>query len=280
MVAGMVAGVVSGMLGPVRPAHGQDEPCTVVDARARAIAACFDPGNRVLVEASTAGYGGEIRARHRVTVEPGLWWRLEHRMLAALAGPARLQGALYEGRYLRHARDGHIVLPFRPTSKIFVPFDIGAEAGLGRIDWRYADDAVELDAVRVALLFELTRASHARHRLAVGPVARWGLRIDDSSIATVRDHRVIPFSRGLLDAYWEAANGLTMAGVRVEAGATWSSTGGWQRDLTAEATVERVLVAINDRPMSIRMTGRYDGVVGEWRSIIGIRLALQQRIVP
>lgn len=272
--------LTAGLLLASRAAHAQDDPCVRTDAQARRLVVCFDPGNRVLLGASTEGYGGELRVRHRITTEPGVWWRLEHRMLAAVAGSTRLRGALYEARYLRHARDGHIVLPFRPTSKIFVPFDVGAEVGLGRLDWRYADDVLDLDAVRVALLFELTRASHARRRLAVGTVARWGMRLDEEDIAAVRDHRVAPFSRALLDAHVESHSGLTLAGLRVEAGTEWSRNTGWRNDITAEATLERVLIAINDQPVSLYLAGGYQGQELGWRGQIGVRLALTWKHAP
>ena len=39
-----------------------------------------------------------------------------------------IRATLYSGRYLRHSEDGHLVLPFGRPRKIFLPFDLGAEA--------------------------------------------------------------------------------------------------------------------------------------------------------
>lgn len=254
-------------------AHAQGEPCVHTDAWGRVFPVCFDPGNRVLLSASTGGYGGELRVRHRLSPEPGIWWRLEHRALAAVASAERVRGVVYQGRYLRHARDGHIVFPLRPTKKVFLPFDVGAEAEVGRLDWRYADDAVDLGAVRAALLFELTRASHVRRRLAVGAVARWDMRLGED-VSVVRAHAVAPFSRALADAYVESRDGLTLAGLRVEAGTAWSSEGGWRESITAEANVERVLIALDDRPLALFVAGGYDGEDRGWRGEVGLRFAL------
>ena len=252
-------------------AHAQ--PCVQTGADGRDFPVCFDPGNRVFASAGTGGYGGELRVRHRLSPEPGIWWRLEHRALAAVASGERLRGVVYQGRYLRHARDGHIVFPLRPTKKIFLPFNVGAEAEVGRLDWRYADDALDLGAVRAALLFELTRASHVRRRVAVGVVARWDMRLGED-ISTVREHAVAPLSRALLDAYLESRDGLTLAGLRVEAGTAWSSERGWQQSVTAEANVERVLIALNDRPLALFVAGGYDGEDTGWRGEVGLRFAL------
>ncbi len=280
LAATLVAGLAS--------ARAEPGPCLRRDSDGRPFVTCFDPGNRLAFTADTDGFGGELRLRHTVHSEDGdIDWRLEHGGLQVVADGDRARATLYAGRYLRHARDGHVVLPLWPTRKLWVPFDIGAEAEVGEVDVAYDADSLRLGAVRAALLFELTRASHHRRRVAIGAVARWELDLDRGERA-VRAHTVAPMSLALLDLYLESQDGLTAAGLRAEGGAAWTNadaaTGqpGWRTSLRAELRVERVLLAVNDQPISVYALGRYQspppGAAAEpWvrdlSGVLGLRLA-------
>jgi hypothetical protein len=228
-----------------------------------------------------ARVGGEIHVRHVVaTDEPGLTWRLEHDLLGVSWDGAELRGTAYRGRYLRHARDGHIVLPTSPPRKLRLPFDIGAEADAGLVAWRPADDALALGVVRAALVFELTRSPTFRRRLTVGPVARWDVdtRLDDAD-ATLAAHRVAPFSLAAAALHLEDAAGLTILDVAVEAGWDWSSASGWATAWSARASAERIVLAVNDLPFSLFLDASASSDAGPLL-LAGLRFAPLRTVLP
>ena len=238
---------------------------------------CFDPGNRLRLDATTDGLGGAIQLRHTVLVDdPDVSWRLEHQIASVRIAGSSIRGAAYSGRYVRHSSDGHLVLPFGRPRKIFLPFDIGAEAEVGSLTGSTSGE-LHVGAIRTAALIELSRASHFRRRVAIGAVARWDLEVDADS-RSAREHAVAPFSLAALDLRAESASGLTLAGVRAEAGGVWSTETGWRRWLSAEAEVERVLIAVQDRPVSLFVSGEYQPHEEALSGLVGVRLAPLVRI--
>jgi hypothetical protein len=125
------------------PSRAEADECTGLTRSGSPFAICFDVGNRLFIAGGTNGVGGGIRLRHAIEFddEPDLIWKLEHRLVEGSAGglSERYQGVVYAGRYLRHARDGHLVVPLGVPRKIFLPFDIGAETELGRVKQARAD---------------------------------------------------------------------------------------------------------------------------------------------
>ena len=87
-----------------------------------------------------------------------------------------------------------------------------------------------------------------------------------------------PFSLAALDLRVESRNGLTHAGLRAEAGGEWSTEAGWRRRLGAEAEVERVVLAVQDRPLSIFVSGDYEPSDESLSGLVGLRLAPVVRI--
>jgi hypothetical protein len=282
--AGVIPSLALAWAAMAAPAPARADPrCTGTTATGGRFAACFDPGNRLFVHATTAGTGGGIVLRHalRFDDEPDLVWKLEHRVLVAhvrTSGPANhLEAVAYAGRYLRHARDGHVVIPFSVGRKLFLPFDVGADAEAGRISALAGDARLEVGVVRTAALIDLSRSESFRRRLCVGALIRWDVQMDREPLA-IAEHVVAPLSAGVIDAHAESKNGLTAADLRFEGGKAWSSAGGWRTDLWAELSLERILVAINDRPLSVILGARYRTVTEELRAQIGVRFALFQRL--
>jgi hypothetical protein len=269
LVAGALAALVALAIAPGTAAA--DDACVGRD-RHGTFAICFDLGNRLRLDASTAGIGGAIELRHRVVIDRDVSWRIEHQMaeVEVALDSGQLGGALYRGRYLRHARDGHVVLPLGLPRKVFLPFDLGAEAEVGHLRWLDADH-VELVVIRSAALFELSRADDFGHRAALALVSRWNLLADPHDRA-ISEHQVAPFSLAAFDLYGESRSGLTRAGLHVEGGALWSTTDHWRRALGGDAIVERVIVALNDRPLSLFATARYDLDDG-LSAVAGVRFA-------
>lgn len=253
--------------------------CTGETADRRRFATCFDLGNRLSLTAGTDGFGGAISVRHLIRFEddPDLEWKMEHVLAEAThAGfTDRFTGVLYRGRYIRHARDGHIVLPvFGDTRKVFLPFDIGALAEVGAVRWR-ADATAMIGVVKTAALIDIARSRDFRAVLAIGPVARWDVSLARQPIA-VAEHVVAPFTAALVAGKLESASGLTWGELRVEAGTAWHGRTGWTPELSANATVERIVLAINDRPISLIAGLRYDSLTEEITARIGLRIAIVQ----
>lgn len=255
--------------------------CTGVTASGGRFATCFDPGNRLFLRVSTDGFGAVLQLRHIIHFddEPDLVWKMEHTLAeTAYLGLWQRYGArLYGGRYLRHARDGHIILPFSTTRKVFLPFDVGAEADVGTLSQQIGDDTARLGVVRTAALIDVGRSESFSRHLAFGTVARWDVDIANETMIDVVEHHVAPFSTAVADAYAESASGLTLASLRVEGGTAWSSLTGWQPQVVAGARLERVLIALNDRPLSLFGGVRYDSERSEVRGEVGLGFALFQR---
>ncbi|MEJ7597111.1 MAG: hypothetical protein WKG01_04305 [Kofleriaceae bacterium] len=261
-----------------RTAHA--ESCTGVTRSGGRFATCFDLGNRASVIASSSGFGVGVDLRHviRFVDEPDLIWKLEHTMADVHhAGyEDRFTGALYRGRFLRHARDGHIVLPLGTPKKIFLPFDIGASADLGIVSWRPDEPTATLGLVKVAALVDLARARGFRRRVAFGAVARWDMTIERED-RRISDHVVAPFSMAIANLRAESASGIYVADLRIEAGTAWRTSSGWTPEAQLEATVERIVLAVNDRPIAMMLGARYETATEEATARVGARIAIFNR---
>jgi hypothetical protein len=262
---------------------GEASPCTGVTRSGGRFATCFDPGNRLSLTAGSDGFGMALALRHEIRFddEPDLVWKLAHQIADAThAGyEDRLTGTVYRGRYLRHARDGHVVLPLGRPRKVFLPFDVGGLAEVGRIAWRPGSSLARLGVIKLAPLIDLARTRSFRRRFAIGPVARWDVDVDRERREVAR-HRVTPFSSGLVELAAESASGRTAALVVVEAGMVWHDELGWQRAAQAEASLERIILAVNDRPIALMLGIGYETATEETIARIGARIVLAQRRDP
>lgn len=258
------------------------DPCTGDGPYGR-FATCFDLGNRLSVTAGSDGAGGSVAIRHEITFEddPDLEWKMEHVMVDGTYNvfANEITGTLYRGRYIRHARDGHIVLPLGTPKKIFLPFDIGALAEVGTIDWRPATPIATIGMIKTAPLVDFARARNYRSLFAFGPVARWDIDFDQQMQA-IADQVVAPFTEGLANIHLESATGLYVADLRVEAGEAWRTNTGWKPEARAEASLERIMLAINDRPIALTVGVRYDSVRDETIARIGARFVIFDRPDP
>lgn len=245
---------------------------------------CFDPGNRVSVTAGSDGFGGAVALRQVIHFEddPDLQWKLEHQIaeVTSAGGAIGLTTLLYRGRYLRHTRDGHLVLPLgNPPKKVFLPFDIGGLVEAGRLT-RRSDRTFELGIVKTAALIDLWRTRDFRRRFAIGPVARWEVGLVRDTALVLRHHVVAPFSAGIANMHAESKDGLTTADVTIEAGTAWTTDGGWRPDARAEASFERIVIAVNDRPIALTIGARYATATDEAIASVGARVVLFQASDP
>jgi len=270
--------LVIALLAAAAPAHA--DSCT--GERGGKFAACFDPGNRLSITAGTAGVGGAIELRHVIHFddEPDLVWKLDHTLLAVNHGAwaDRLSFTLYRAHYMRHSRDGHIVIPLGEPKKVFMHSDIGAYVESGTIEWR-DQPTTRLGVVRVAGLVDFARKKDFSARVAFGPLARWDVDLMQDT-HSVRAHFVAPFTAGMANLHLESDDGRTLGDVRFEAGAIWRSDAGWGPEIRGEASVERIVLAINDRPISLLLGARYESETHEAIGQVGARIVLLQRRDP
>lgn len=254
----------------------QAEKCKGRTASGSPFAICFDSGNRLFLSGGSDGVGGGIHLRHAIEFDddPDLRWKLEHRMLSGSTGGLEsYQAIAYSGRFLRHARDGHIVLPLGVPRKVFLPFDIGAEAEVGRIRQRRLGTAAELGVVRVAGLIDLSRSEDFKRRLAFGIAANWNMKID-SDQRKVTENQVSPFSQATASGYLESGNGLSTAEAELTGGQEWSSEEGWRWTGQARVSLERVVLAFNDKPLSLVVEARAKAPDNHFTALVGARFSL------
>jgi hypothetical protein len=239
-------------------------------------ALCFDAGTHLSVTAGSDGFGGGIAYRHTMhfSDEPDLVWRMEHVAIDGVHAPnsEEFDALLYRGRFTRHARDGHIVIPLGVPKKVFLPFDVGGIVETGSL--RVRDDVpARLRIVKMAGILDFARSRTFAKRLAFGPVARWDVDISTKPW-DLGQHIVAPFSEAMANLHYETSNGRTVADLRVEAGMAWNSTSGWEPTAEAEATLERIVLAINDRPISLLLGARYETETDEAIARVGARIVL------
>jgi hypothetical protein len=264
------------------------DECTGTTDVGDRFATCFDLGNRLSVTAGSNGFGTGIALRHEITFEddPDLEWKMEHAIVEStytlsLDAPDSFTGTFYAGRYLRHARDGHLLLPLGsgPPKKIFLPFDIGALFEIGHLDWRHMDPTFTVGVVRVAPLVDFARSRDYRRIFAIGPSMHWDMEVDRTFQGITRQ-TVAPFTEALATLRLESDDGLYLAEMRAEAGTAWRSDVGWRPEVRASAEVERILIAVNDRPIALTAGIQYDSVRAETLAKVGLRFVLIDRSDP
>jgi hypothetical protein len=92
---------------------------------------------------------------------------------------------------------------------------------------------------------------------------------------TVADHSVAPFSLAMFNLHLESYDGLTAFDLRLEGGSAWHPrSGGWRAEARAEATLERILLAVNDRPVALVVGVRHDTATEETIARVGARVVL------
>jgi hypothetical protein len=278
----LVVAAVALYAGPARA-----DECTGTDSSGN-FATCFDLGNRLSVTAGSNGFGTGIALRHEITFEddPDLEWKMQHTIVESqytlsLDAPDSFTGTFYAGRYLRHARDGHLLLPLGSGApkKIFLPFDIGALFEIGHLDWRHMDPTFTVGVVRVAPLVDFARSRDYRRIFAIGPAMHWDMEVD-RTFRGVTAQTVAPFTEALATVRLESDDGLYLAEMRAEAGTAWHSDRGWRPEARASAEVERIVIALNDRPVALTAGIQYDSVRAETLAQVGLRFVIINHTDP
>lgn len=273
--------------------------CEGVDAHGHAFATCFDAwrglelGGALSLESSgltgSGTLGLRLRGERDSRSKTDSTWLTLHRLGATELRPRDGQLALtalgYSGVFRRHVREGVLLLPFEPPVRVPFPLDISLMVDVARFERRFAEGSDwSLEPVRASVLFDVLRAASSRVHLGLGPTAAWKFAQRDGAL----HHDFTPLSAGTLffdleseDGWW-LARGTVSAGVSFvlpEATTTFRARG--------ELELARVLVAVNDQPLSlfVRATGAWRDAgpreATEWAVQTGLQLRLfSARMTP
>ncbi|MFY0570365.1 hypothetical protein ACN28E_41975 [Archangium lansingense] len=267
-------------------AAGEGEACVGTDKAGEPFPICFDPGNGLLAgagaavqdgEATPELYAGILVRTQRTSRSKGTPWLNTHRLFVtrARSGMAHqgLIATLYEGNLRRHLEEGFILVPTARPVRIPFPFDLTLAMRLGHYERRvWEGPGWTLETGRAALLLDPVRAPTARVWLGLGPAASHTLR--SSRQGTV--HELSPFTTLLLDAGYETEDGWWATRVTAFAGWTLGFDGGMRFRTREEVSLERLLIAVNDQPVWLRLSAAHThadaGVarVNEWSAGLGL----------
>lgn len=244
------------------------DPCLVTDEAGRTFRTCFDPGNRLEAAAGVraAGDGGALalsaawRWRSDTAGQGGaLEWRRDQAVLA-LEG-LLLRGALEEARvvgwrgaFVRRVAEPFILLPGPRPLRLPFPFDVGLALEAGGARWaRAREREAALGVVRATLLLDLSRHLGSFRRAAFGPDLAYDLWLSRDEPPV---HVVTPFTGGALDLALESADGRWQGALTARAGSALRAPGGFAGYAAAALALERVVLAVNDRPVALGVTIR------------------------
>jgi len=203
------------------------------------------------------GLSVRLRGDRDSRSKAGTSWLHAHRLLIAdgRLGPDQRQLTLaaYEGLARRHVDDGFLLLPTNPPIRLPFPLDLGLYGRVARYERRVEDGpGWTFETARLAMLFDPLRSGSGRFHLGFGPTLAHVLRHDGSLLR----HELTPLTALQLAVSLESENGLWVFRAGGQAGFTFDpaalQSGGTLR-ARGELSVERVLVALNDHPVSLQV---------------------------
>ena len=257
----------------------------------------FDPASRLALGIAGAverGHAGAPAAAPELTAGLSLRtvsasgagrervsWQIDHRVLTGWAQPlARaggvpaFDGALYGVDLLRHDASPSLVVPTSPPVGIPFPFDVGIATEVGRVTSpAFAPaargavmgmgaapvPALHVGVVRAALLLDPWRSGVPGRSFEIGLGARYDLDVEGLPTLASRRviHRVAPMTAGSLRLRVQSLDGLWLCDLRGEVVPHWTSEGAWAFMALSSARLERVLLAVNDQPITTVLDGGY-----------------------
>ena len=226
-------------------------------------AVCFDPGNRLALSAGMATTGDVDfeavlafrRSRESRTLEH-LSWSTEHRFGdLELQWPSRqLDVTAYEGLYLRHLDEGFVLVPTRTPFRLPFPFDVAVATDVAHYERTEREGwGRRLEVIRASLLLDAARDPTGVSRLAFGPSLAYAMEPGPGGRPV---SLLEPLSALELRARHESADGLWAAQARGDVG--WELVPGGESGLraTADGSLQRVLLAIDDQLVALQLEGK------------------------
>jgi hypothetical protein len=204
-------------------------------------------------------------------------WQIDHRFLAGWLWPLRrelegvpvLDATLYSASFHRHDESPHMVLPFSPPISLPFPFDVGFETEVGRVFVpAYLPAAlsdgepvprVGVGVLRASLFLDPWRSGRPGQSLEIGVGARYDVDVIGSPTLDSPKivHRVAPLTAASLRFRFQTDDGLSVFETRGDFIPHWTSEKRWAFAATANAHVERTLIAVNDQPVAAVLEGGY-----------------------
>ncbi len=185
----------------------------------------------------------------------------------------------YEVVARRHVFDGSLLLPTNPPVRLPFPFDLGLYGRALRYERRIEEGpGWTLETGRIALLVDPLRSASGRFHLGLGPALAHQLRFDGTAL----HNELTPLTALQVFMNLESEDGRWVA--RLDGWAGWTFTpaaGNPGAVLRAwgEVSLERVLFAVNDQPVSfaLRASGAYReaGALAQNEWTAGAALKLQ-----
>jgi hypothetical protein len=184
---------------------------------------------------------------------------------------------VYEGTFRRHLEEGFILVPTSRPLRIPFPFDVTLAVRAGHLERRvWEGPGLTVETGRTALLLDPLRSVSGRLWLGFGPAASHSLRrLPDGEL----EQEISPFTSGVLETGYETMDGWWTLRASGLAGWINSLEGNRRFRARADASVERILFAVNNQPLWLQLYGTYaykDAGMGrqtEWTA--GARLMLR-----
>ena len=246
-----------------------EDACAGVTAEGERARLCMDPSYGLAVAAAGAFWSGsgaldlgvDLRLSGQwesTATKQATWLQLHHVLRSSVSvGALRptLRAVAYEGHWRRHVAEPYIAVPTTPPIRLPFPFDISFDVSAISFERRFSEGpGWTLEPLRAAVMLDVLRSAGNRFHLAIGPEAHYLIRHD--GLAPV--HELAPFSGGLVYLWLATEDGRWMLSLRGSLGAAFSVTqGGGVSPFVLQARVElageRVLMAINDQPLSVTL---------------------------
>ena len=176
-------------------------------------------------------------------------------MCGARLSPAErnLRLTAYEGVARRHVDEGFLLLPTNPPARLPFPLDLGLYARVARYERRVEEGTGwTLETARIAMLLDPVRSPSGRYHFGLGPALAHQLTHDGTALR----HELTPLTALQVVMSFESDDGLWVFRTVGHAGWTFDPTafqsGGAFR-VRGEVSLERVLVAVNDQPVSLQL---------------------------
>jgi hypothetical protein len=278
-------------------ALGATDPCVGTDELGRSLRTCFPQGRGLELSLGAArGDGPDGRAagadlaaglalrwRSDTTTATGRreWLRdmafldARARFHGSFDDPRTAEGTLWSGTFLRHLDEPFLLIPAPKPIRFPFPFDVGMTIDAGTVRWASGETGgrtLEVDALRGALLLDVSSfLGSAVRRAAFGPEVSWSVRFQDG-VKPIQS--VAPFSAGRVELRLESSDGLTALAFTGRGGFTLRFPAANGLFYDARLGAERVLVALNDVPLTLFAEGTArGGTLDEGlEAIVGLRL--------
>jgi hypothetical protein len=245
-------------------------PCTGQDADdGETFDTCFDPGNGIelgtgaLLRVGQSGtrFGASangailIRTERSSMSKEGTLWFNEHRFLTTRAQADSLLVSAYQANFRRHLKEGFLLVPTTPPIRLPFPFDVSINVSALRYERRVFEGAgYSLETGRAAILLDPIRSPTGSIRLAIGPSLSHGLRVREGNEL---QQEFSPLTSLYGEFVAETDDGWWNVRANALAGYVFTIDGSSFLRVRSEAMVERLLFAVNDQPVAVRLSGTY-----------------------